>query len=273
MNPNAIQRTATMIPRIPLFTSYLLLLASVAATAATPANLSAEQIVEKNIAARGGLAAWHAVQTLTTEGQLDAGGKPPHQLPYVMKQKRSHKTRLEILFKDQTSLQVFDGSQGWKVRPFLNRDDAEPMTPAETKIAAAAEQLDGPLIDYAAKGTRIALAGMESVEGHPAYRLELTLKNGEERNLWIDAGSFLELKMDGEPRKLDAKPHNVAIFFRDYKLEHGLNIPHRQDTVVEGVKEPYKMTVTKVTVNDPIDDSLFEKPRTAAVVGAAAKPN
>lgn len=257
--------------RAPILTFCLLSVAAVAATAATPANLTAEQIADKNIAARGGLAAWRAVHTMTTEGQLDAGGKPPHQLPYVMKQKRSHKTRLEIVFKDQTSVQVYDGSQGWKVRPFLNRDDAEPMTPAETKIAAAADELDGPLVDYAAKGTRIELAGTESIEGHPAYKLRLAMKSGEERNLWIDAGSFLEVKMDGEPRKLDAKPHNVAIYFRDYRPEHGLNIPHRQDTVVEGVKEPYKMTVTKVTVNEAMDDALFEKPRTAAVVGAAAK--
>jgi hypothetical protein len=260
-----------MTPRIPLFTCCLLSLAAVTAAAAAPANLSVEQIAEKNIAARGGLAAWHAVHTLRTEGELDAGGKPPHQLPYVMKQKRSHKTRLEILFKDQTSVQVYDGSQGWKVRPFLNRDDAEPFTPAEAKIAAAAEELDGPLVDYAAKGTRIELAGTESVEGHPAYKLKLALKNGEKRNLWIDAGSFLELKMDGEPRKLDAKLHNVAIYFRDYRSEHGLNIPHLQDTVVEGVKGDYKMTVNKVTVNEAMDDALFEKPHTAAVVGAAAK--
>jgi hypothetical protein len=261
-----------MTSRIPFLTC-LLSLAAVTATAAAPANLSVEQIVEKNIAARGGLAAWNAVHTLTTEGQLDAGGKPPHQLPYVMKQKRPHKTRLEILFKDQTSVQVYDGSQGWKVRPFLNRDDAEPLTPAEAKIAAAAEELDGPLVDYAAKGTRIALAGTEAVEGHPAYKLKLALKNGAQRNLWIDAGSFLEVKMDGEPRKLDAKLHNVAIYFRDYRPEHGLNIPHRQDTVVEGVKEPYKMTVTKLAVNEAMDDALFEKPRTAGVLGSAAKPH
>ncbi|MEP6883298.1 MAG: outer membrane lipoprotein-sorting protein [Gammaproteobacteria bacterium] len=234
--------------------------------------MSVEQIVDKNIAARGGLAAWHAVNTLTTEGQLDAGGKPAHQLPYVLKQKRPHKSRLEIVFKDQTSVQVYDGAQGFKVRPFLNRDDAEPLTPAEAKIAATAEELDGPLVDYAAKGTHIELAGVENIEGHPAYKLTLVLKNGEERNLWIDAGSFLELKMDGEPRKLDAKLHKVAIYFRDYSIEHGLNIPHRQDTVVESVKEPYKMTVTKVTVNQPMEDSLFTKPRTAAAVGPAAKP-
>ena len=38
-----------------------------------PAGLSVTQIVDKHVAARGGLQAWHAVQTLSISGKLDAG--------------------------------------------------------------------------------------------------------------------------------------------------------------------------------------------------------
>jgi outer membrane lipoprotein-sorting protein len=241
------------------------LTAASGAVIAAPANLSVEQIVERNIAARGGLAAWLDVKTLTVAGEIDAGGKPNHTLPYLLEEKRPHKSRLEIVFKDQTSLQVFDGAQGWKVRPFLNRSDVEAYTPAELKSATAAEQnLDGPLVDHAAKGTQVALAGTDVVEGHPAYKLRLTMKNGTRRNLWIDAGSFLELKMDGEPRKMDGKIHGVAVYFRDYKAEHGLNMPHTQETSVEGYKQTFKMTITRVAVNQPLDDRLFQKPQLSA---------
>src|SRR5690348_18160747 len=110
-----------------------LLAGCVALLVALPAGAApgVQEIVEKNIVARGGLAAWHNLQTLTYEGTIDAGGKPAHELPFVMKQKRSHKTRLEIVFKDQTAVQVYDGAQGWKVRPFLNRNEVESYTPAE----------------------------------------------------------------------------------------------------------------------------------------------
>jgi hypothetical protein len=210
--------------------------AAVTAVAAgeAPVTLSVAQIVDKNIAARGGLSAWHAVQTLTTEGMLDAGGKENHQLPFVMKLKRPHKSRLEIVFKDQTSVQVYDGAAGWKVRPFLNRNEVESFTAAQASSAAAADELDGPLVDFAAKGTKVALVGTEPVEGHPAYKLKLTLRNGEQRNLWIDAGSFLELKADGEPRMLDGKLHKVASYYRDYKTEHGLVTPRVLETAVGG---------------------------------------
>jgi outer membrane lipoprotein-sorting protein len=247
-------------------------LAAIGSAGAAPANMSAEQIIERNIAARGGLAAWHDAKTLVVAGEIDAGGKPNHALPYILKEKRPHMSRLEIVFKDQTSTQVFDGVQGWKVRPFLNRNEVEAYTPAETKAATAAEQdLDGPLMDRAAKGTQVVLAGTDVIEGHPAYKLLLTLKSGAKRNLWIDAKSFLELKMDGEPRKLDGKMHNVALYFRDYKTEHGLNVPHTQETTVEGYKQTYKITITRVGVNEAIDDALFQKPQLVAQAPAVAK--
>jgi Outer membrane lipoprotein-sorting protein len=259
--------------RISLFAGCLLSLtaATAAVAAQAPATLGVEQIVDRNVAARGGLAAWRAVTTLTIAGELDAGGKPNHALPFVLKEKRPRKSRFEIVFKDQTSVQVYDGAQGWKVRPFLNRSEVESYTPAEAKSAAAEQDLDGPLVDFAAKGTHIALAGTESVEGHPAYKLQLTLKNGDKRNLWVDAGSFLELKMEGEPRKLDAKMHKVAVYFRDYKTEHGITTPRLQETAVEGAKQPYKMTITRVAVNEPMDDSLFQKPQLAAAATPGSK--
>jgi len=244
---------------------------SAAHAAPVPAALSADQIVERNVAARGGLAAWRAAKTLTIAGEMDAGGKPNHALPFVLKEKRPRKTRLEIEFKDQTSVQVYDGAQGWKVRPFLNRNEVETYTPSEMKSAAAEQDLDGPLVDYAAKGTQIAVAGTEPVEGHPAYKLKLTLRNGDKRMLWVDAGSFLELKMEGEPRKLDGRMHKVAVYFRDYKTEHGLTTPRVQETAVEGVKQTYKMTVTRVAVNEPLDDALFQKPQLSALATTGPK--
>lgn len=234
------------------------------------ASPGAQEIVDKNIAARGGLAAWRDAKTLTFEGTLDAGGKPSHELPFVLREKRPRKSRMEIVFNEQTAIQVYDGSQGWKVRPFLNRNDVEPFTAAEEKIAAAADELDGPLVDPSAKGVQVALVGTEPVDGHPAYKLRLTMRDGRKRHLWIDTTSFLEVKREGEPRKLDGRMHSVFLLSKDYRMEHGLNIPHRQETVVEGVKDPYKMTITRVTVNDKVDDALFQRPQLTAAVLAPA---
>jgi hypothetical protein len=245
--------------------------AAVTPDAAPASNLTASQIVDKNVAARGGLQAWRAVSTLTMSGQLEAGGKANTPLPFVMKMKRPHKSRLEITFKEQTALQVYDGTQGWKVRPFLGRNEVEPYAPAEAKSAAAWEELDGPLVEYAAKGTQVELVGPEAVEGHDAYKLKLTMKGGEQRNLWIDAQTFLELKIEGQPRKMDGKMKNVAIYYRAYKTENGLTTPREFETVVDGVKQTHKLSIARVVVNEPMLDALFQKPQLTLAAAVPTK--
>lgn len=233
------------------------------AQAAAASHLSAAQIVDRNVAARGGLQAWHTVSAMTMSGQIEAGGTKNTKLPFTTTLKRPHKSRFEVRFNEQAAYQVYDGAQGWKVRPFLGRDEVEPYTPAEAKSAAVSAELDGPLIDYASKGSRVEALGMEQVEGHRAYVLKLTTKDNVSRRIWIDASSFLELKIDGEPRKLDGKIHDVAIFYRDYRKESGLVVPHTLETVVTGGKQPHKLTIEHVTVNPPTADTLFAKPQLA----------
>ena len=250
------------------------------APAAAAPKLTAAAIVERNIAARGGLAAWHAVQTMSWSGKLDAGGNnqrylkapgmpaPPVsenpnaqvQLPFTMDMQRGRKSRLELQFNGQTAIQVYDGTQGWKLRPFLNRHEVEPYTAEESRLAAEQPDVDGLLVDYAAKGTKIEVQGSEAIEGKAAYKLALTLKDGRTLHEWLDAQSFLEVKVDGSPRRLDGKLHPVAVFLRDYREVGGLKIPHLIETTVQGVPRTEKIIIEKVTVNPHLDAARFSKP-------------
>ena len=44
------------------------------ATNGTAPRLTVNEIVEKNVAARGGLTAWRSLRTLEMKGKMDAGG-------------------------------------------------------------------------------------------------------------------------------------------------------------------------------------------------------
>jgi outer membrane lipoprotein-sorting protein len=262
------------------FLALLPAIAPAADSGATP-NLSAAQIVDRNIAARGGLSGWRAVKSLTWSGKMDAGGNnrqtlptpgprsreplPPArpaeqvQLPFVMELERPRKSRLEITFAGQTAIQVYDGTRGWKLRPYLNRHEVEKFSAEELKASEAQSDLDGPLVDYAAKGTSIAVSGTEKVEGNPAYKLTLTLKDKQVQHVWIDAKSFLEVKMDGTPRRLDGKYHPVWVYLRDYKTFSGLLMPTVYETSVEGVKATEKINIENIVVNPKLADSRFAK--------------
>ena len=262
-------------------------------SASAAAKLSVDQIVAKHVAARGGLNAWHAVQTMTWTGTLDAGtgdstsrsaqfaeeamapksrkqiaARAPDkvvpqkqvQLPFVLDMKRPTLSRVEIKFAGKTAVQVYDGKSGWKVRPFLNRNDVEPFTADELKQSVGKWDMDGPLLDYSAKGTKVDLDTVEAVEGHEAYRLKLTARDGTVQHIWIDAQSFLDVKVEGTPRRMDGKMRAVWIYQRDFKSEKGVMIPHLLETAVERYPDSHKMIVEKVAVNPALSDNLFVKP-------------
>jgi outer membrane lipoprotein-sorting protein len=245
-------------------------------------NLTAAAIVDKNAAARGGLAAWRSVQTMEMKGTMQAGGNQrsaipvPHeargadvvparlkeqaQLPFVMDLKRGRMMRVEIEFKGQTAVQVYNGTQGWKLRPFLNRHQVENFTPEELKAASMQSDLDGLLIDSAAKGSTVELEGTDKVDGRNSYRLKVTDKNGNARHVWVDAETFLETKIEGTPRRLDGKYHPVAVYFRDYRSVSGLMMPYLLETAVEGVRDTEKIMIENIISNPKLDESRFAKP-------------
>lgn len=271
-------------------------LAAVAADSKTATvNLTAAQVVDKNVTARGGLQAWRAVQTMSWSGKLDAGSgslertqrylaesRKTHgkmvlasekdaatkkeadkqvQLPFVLEMKRPSKSRVEIEFAGKTAVQVYDGTNGWKVRPYLNRNDAEPFTEAEAKSEASRSSLDGPLVDYAAKGSTVAVEGVEKVEGRDAYKLKLTTKGGEVQHIWIDTVSFLDVKVEGAPRQMDGRMRNVYIYQRDFRSVQGVMVPFVLETAVDGYQGTHSMVIEKVEVNPKLDDALFAKPK------------
>jgi outer membrane lipoprotein-sorting protein len=244
--------------------------AAVAKPAPAPSlpALTAAQIADKNAAARGGAKAWRAVKTLTLSGKLDAGGKKPTQLAFTMQAKRPHKQRVAVEFAGQTALQVFDGKDGWTYRPYLGRSGAEPFSPEELRKSAANDELDGPLLDYAAKGSKLELEGTEMVEGKANYRLKLTTKAGVERHVWVDGKTFLESKIEGNPHRFDGKMRGVQSYLTDYRSVDGLMIPFESETRLEGVRTSHKLTLEKVEVNPAIEDSAFTKP---APLTASAK--
>ena len=299
--------------KAPVFMSILLSVSLAPALAAAesgpaPAGLSAVQIVDRHVAARGGLQAWRAVQTLSVSGKLDAGtpdsiersakiaregvgtsvkraeraaatesaktaAAQQVQLPFRLETKRPRKSRLEIDFAGKTAVQVYDGQNGWKLRPYLNRDDVEPFTAEEAKSEEAKADLEPPLVDYAAKGSRVALEAMEQVDGHNAYKLKLTLKNGDAQHIWVDAQSFLDVKVEGVPRRMDGKMRTVWIYQRDFRAVQGLIVPYLYETAIEGNPRTHRMVIEAVAVNRTLEEERFAKPQVlVAATPPAAKP-
>ncbi|MGA7178361.1 MAG: hypothetical protein WBX11_02075 [Thiobacillaceae bacterium] len=227
---------------------------------AAPA-LTAAQIVDKNIAARGGLDAWRKVQTTIWVGHIESPNAPALNIPFALEQKRPDKTRFEIKMQNQLSVRMFDGSHGWKVRP--GRDghpDVQAFTPDELRFAEESQGIDGPLMDYQSEGITITLDGMEKVDGANAYRLSLLLPSGSRRHVWIDAQSFLDIKSDRKSQNASGAPGTVSKYYRDYRTVDGLRIPFIIESGSDTGRAADKMVIDKVVLNPPLQDRMFAEP-------------
>jgi hypothetical protein len=227
-----------------------------AGAVAAPAQ-TVDEIVARNAAARGGTAAWRAVQSMRFAGRMEIG--KGMAVPFRLELKRPRKMRLEFDFQGSTAVQTYDGSAGWKLAPYLGRDAAKPLSEAELASAAGQAELDGPLIDYAAKGNRLEIDGKETLEGREAHKLKLTLKNGAVRHVYVDVETGLEAMVE-TPYQLRAKDKPLRTYYRDYRAVGGLLIPHLLESRVEGAPRSHKLTIASVELNERLADMRFGKP-------------
>jgi len=83
--------------------------------ASCAAGQTAEELIAKNIAARGGLEKLRAVQTMRLTGTMKVGDDA---MPSILELKRPNKSRWQFTFDGQTAIQAFDGNSGWMLIPF-----------------------------------------------------------------------------------------------------------------------------------------------------------
>ena len=225
----------------------------------SPAALTAEQIVDRSVEARGGLQAWRKIATIIWAGHLESERSPVPSLPFQLEEKRPGKSRFEITEPSQRSLRVFNGVGGWKMKLGEDgRPEVKPLTVQEVKFARAAPGLEGPLIDFRAKGSTVGLEGSEELDGRKSYRIGVTLATGDHQSVWIDAESFLESRFDRTTYGPTGPKGVVTVRYRDYKEIEGLALPSVIEISGAAAGKPDRMVIERVALNPPIDDREFE---------------
>jgi hypothetical protein len=219
---------------------------------------TAEEIVSRGLAARGGIEKIKAVHSERITGTISFGTEG--EGPFLVQLKRPGKMHVEFTIQGRTLVRVYDGkSAGWIINPFAENKGVQAMTEKDLENISDESDFDGPLVDYKAKGSQIELQGKEDVEGKPAYHLKLTTKNGEVRSYFLDAGSYLLVKWEGT-RKSGDKEVPWESFFHDYREVNGLKFAFEIDSEAVGMDLKQKIIAEKIEVNPPLDDALFDTP-------------
>ncbi len=231
-----------------------------AARPARAAELSADEIVARNVAARGGLDAWRKVGTMVWVGHVESARAPVPGMQFTLEQKRPNKTRLQLNASGEKSLRVFDGVHGWKVRSTGGQPQVQPYTPQEVMYARAGHGIDGPLIDHAAKGSSVTLEGLDEIGTRKAYRLSVHLASGGTEQVWVDAETWLDVRYDRTADAPAGGTRRVSTTFADYRNVEGLQIPFLIETGGGPSAAPDKLRIERVLLNAPVDDASFGIP-------------
>ena len=225
---------------------------------ATPAQ-TVDEIIAKNIEARGGLEKIKNLQTLRTTGKLFMGGM---HVSFVQEGKRPFKVREEQIIQGMVGIDAFDGKIAWHVVPWEGRKDADLLSADDRKGLVEDADIEGQLVDYKNKDHRAEYVGHDSVEGTDCYKIKLTLATGDVRYYFIDTDTFLELKEENEI-SVRGTVRYTETFYGDYEKVDGMYFPFAIETGNKGDTDRLKITIDKIVVNAPLADSRFTMPASA----------
>lgn len=236
--------------------------------AALAAGQTADELLAKNVEARGGLQHIKAIQTMRLTGTMKAGDET---LPSVLELKRPDKSRWEFTLDGETAVQAYDGKDGWTWIPFAGQAEPQPMSKEELREAAQQGDIDGPLVDYKQKGSTIELVGHDKDFRPEDWKLKVTLKGGDVRYVYLDPKTFLQT-VSVMKRTIDGVEVEIRSQVGDYRKVGDVVLPHSFSATTKDGAKTQSLEFEKIELNVPIDDGRFRMPPKPAAPEPATTP-
>jgi len=231
-----------------------------------------DDVVAKNLKARGGAEKLKALSTIRTTGSVEQEGRT---IAFVTYAKRPNFVRRELEGTPPPggpgrasvppstgpvkAVMAFDGQTAWTINPMMGpAAQVIPRPPGEAAKADA--DFDSPLLDYKAKGHTVQLVGTQALDGKPTHHLKIILKNGSVVHYYLDVDTGLEVRT-ATPLEQGGVKAELTADLSNYQTVDGLTVPFRMRQSVDG-KLMTDVTILKWEPNLPIEDELFKMPST-----------
>jgi hypothetical protein len=230
---------------------------------------TAEELVDKNIQAKGGMEKIKAIHSLHMTGKLTGGGG--FTATVTQDGMRPNLVREAFSLQGMTGVQAYDGTAGWQIQPFGGHKDPELMGEDDLRDLLLDADFDGPLVDYREKGNTVEYLGHDVVDGDDALRLKVTLKNGDILYYYLDPDTYLEIRKEIQEFIRGSIKENV-VDLGSYKPVAGVMYPF---SIASGPKNrpnaAQTTTIERIDVNVPLAKSEFELPASLKQ-GSTPKP-
>lgn len=225
----------------------LVLIAGLAGLSLPAFAITADELVAKNLEARGGADSLRAIKSLHTVGKMRLGGGIEAKTETFSI--APDRIRFEFSLQGLTAINAWDGKQAWTVQPFEGRRDPQKMSSDDAKDLVLAANIGGSLLDWKAKGSKLEYLGTEDIDGTDAHKLRVTFKNGDSQVLFLDPDHFLEIRTE-DHLTIRGQEQVNRTDLGEYARVEGVYFPHEQG----------QNQIESIEVNTPVDASIFNFP-------------
>jgi outer membrane lipoprotein-sorting protein len=168
--------------------------------------------------------------------------------------KKPDKVRTTITVQGMEIVTAYDGTKGWMINPLTGSSTPVEM-PASDAAALKNQNNFTSQLTTLFKENRLELLGDQNVNGKPAWKIKATMPTGDISNVYIDKGSFLQVKADTRVAQMGMEM-DVETYMTDYTDFGGILMP-KTITVYSNGTEMMVMMIEKIEVNKPVDDKMF----------------
>jgi hypothetical protein len=235
---------------------FLPMLAAMAYFSFAASAQTVDEIIAKNTQAKGGADKLKSVRTIRTTAKFSQGS---FRAEFRQENKRADKVREEFIIQGLAQVQAYDGKTGWQISPFGGRKDPELLSQDDLKSLVVDADIDGPLVDYKEKGHKAELVGHDSMEGTDCFKIKLSMKDGDVRYYYLDADSYLELKLEIQTTIRGALQES-ELYYGDYEQVNGIYYPFAVEQAQKGSSSRAQFSVEKIEQNIPLEDAHFSMP-------------
>ncbi len=226
---------------------------------ASPASQSqtAKDVLTRMIEAQGGWKTLEAIKDTTMTGTVEIV-QMGMNASMTMYMKEPNKMRIDIEVMGMVITQGFDGETAWMINP--QTQQAEPMPENYAREIKRQALGNDALLHPEKYGITYEFKGTEKIDGKDYLVLEQTMSDGHKMTHYLDSATYLTYKSRGTTINQAGVEVMGETVFSDYRKVDGAVVAHTLTTSQDG-QEYMRLTVTKVTFNSNLEDSLFTMPK------------
>lgn len=235
----------------------LAVLALAFASSAAAQAPSVDDLIKKNLDAKGGKEKIEAIKSARVKGTMSMQGM---EAPFTWEWKAPNRLRMEFTIQGMTGIQAYDGSGGWMHMPFMGKTEPEKMNTEDANQLADQADFGGPFINSKEKGYTIEYVGEGEADGTACFKLKVTKVDGDTSVIYLDKDNMLEIKQESKA-KVRGQDMESNTDIGDYKEVGGLMLAHSyQMSTPAAPGAQQSLTFNEIELNAEIADDRFVMP-------------